>query len=386
MIPASHSLKTARAQAFAFLLIAMTFTGQSVRASAGEFPGDVPKDETHGKGAPLHLEQEIELAGDYLLGKGVPRDPKQSAYWYRKAADQGDPGAQNEIGYFYLTGIGVPRDEAQAAKWFERSAAAGSARGKLNLAVMYLKGAGVRKDSELGMKMLNDLAAKDDPLAETYLGMICYLGGCAGKDSASAEKWFLSAAKHHQPEAEYCMGTLYSETADHPHDLPRAAEYLRASATGGYVPGMYSLGLLLTNHPEIPQRPGEAVQVLESAANAGIWRSAVVLGIFSRDGSQGFEKDAASAYRWFVIAEQQGGAEARQYLKTDVDKLKNGFSPDMVNQQNEIAAEWIQQHPHRDLFLFGAGRQRAYFPLAEVYAVGSGADELSEGAMITGSK
>jgi hypothetical protein len=44
------------------------------------------------------IQQELRMAGDYMVGKGVPKDLVQSAYWFRKAADQGDAGAQNELG------------------------------------------------------------------------------------------------------------------------------------------------------------------------------------------------------------------------------------------------------------------------------------------------
>lgn len=37
------------------------------------------------------IQQEMELANAYLVGRGVARDEKQSAYWYEKAANSGDP-------------------------------------------------------------------------------------------------------------------------------------------------------------------------------------------------------------------------------------------------------------------------------------------------------
>ena len=39
----------------------------------------------------------------YATGKGVPRDFKQAAIWYRKAALQDDPEAQNNLGALYST-------------------------------------------------------------------------------------------------------------------------------------------------------------------------------------------------------------------------------------------------------------------------------------------
>ena len=87
-----------------------------------------------------YVQHELKLAGDYFAGRGVARDLKQSAFWYRKAADQGDPRAQVELGYFYLKGIGVNQDPTQAVRWFARAAASGSSLAKLDLATLYLKG------------------------------------------------------------------------------------------------------------------------------------------------------------------------------------------------------------------------------------------------------
>src|SRR3984893_9519046 len=67
-----------------------------------------------------YVKQELELAADYFAGRGVPKDLTQSAYWYRKAADQGNPAAQVYLGCMYTVGMGVPQDKAEAVKWYRR--------------------------------------------------------------------------------------------------------------------------------------------------------------------------------------------------------------------------------------------------------------------------
>jgi TPR repeat protein len=47
--------------------------------------------------------------------------------WYRKAADQGDAMAQNNLGVAYYDGTGVAQDYVQAHKWWNLSAASGNA-------------------------------------------------------------------------------------------------------------------------------------------------------------------------------------------------------------------------------------------------------------------
>ena len=45
-------------------------------------------------------------------GLGVPRDQTQAAAWYSKAADQGHPVAQYNLGVIYERGQGVTQDYA----------------------------------------------------------------------------------------------------------------------------------------------------------------------------------------------------------------------------------------------------------------------------------
>jgi len=48
---------------------------------------------------------------------GVPADTAQAAAWFRKAAVQGLPFAQYELGSMYDSGEGVSQDYAEAYFW-----------------------------------------------------------------------------------------------------------------------------------------------------------------------------------------------------------------------------------------------------------------------------
>jgi Sel1 repeat len=50
------------------------------------------------------------------------QDDGQAAAWYRKAADQGNALAQNNLGWMYENGRGMARDDAQAAAWYRKAA------------------------------------------------------------------------------------------------------------------------------------------------------------------------------------------------------------------------------------------------------------------------
>jgi uncharacterized protein len=59
----------------------------------------------------------------YETGRGVPRNYTQAAVWYRRAADQGDTAGQFALGLLYDKGQGVPQDYVEAHKWLNLAAA-----------------------------------------------------------------------------------------------------------------------------------------------------------------------------------------------------------------------------------------------------------------------
>ena len=74
-------------------------------------------------------------------GGELDHDPGQSAYWFRLAAEQGDPYAQWVHGLNLLFGRGLQKDEALGLQFIER-AAAGKFEGALKfLADAYATGA-----------------------------------------------------------------------------------------------------------------------------------------------------------------------------------------------------------------------------------------------------
>jgi uncharacterized protein len=82
----------------------------------------------------------------YREGRGVPQDYAAAAAWYRKAADQGDASAQNNLGFMYHRGRGVPQDYAAAAVWYRKAADQGNASAQNDLGFMYGEGRGVPQD------------------------------------------------------------------------------------------------------------------------------------------------------------------------------------------------------------------------------------------------
>jgi TPR repeat protein len=55
----------------------------------------------------------------------VPRDYAIAAYWYERAAEQGDTGAAYILASMYEQGDGVPQDEQRALRWYVEASADG---------------------------------------------------------------------------------------------------------------------------------------------------------------------------------------------------------------------------------------------------------------------
>jgi uncharacterized protein len=74
-------------------------------------------------------------------------------------ADKGDAEAQYALGGAYYNRNGVPRNMAEGARWLERAATNGHPRAQCDLGTMYLKkDAGVKQDYGEALKWLRRAA------------------------------------------------------------------------------------------------------------------------------------------------------------------------------------------------------------------------------------
>jgi tRNA A-37 threonylcarbamoyl transferase component Bud32 len=68
----------------------------------------------------------VQLGGMYYMGnQGVPQDYGAAAYWFRKAADAGDPTGKYDLGLAYEDGLGVVSDLRKAVELYREAAKLG---------------------------------------------------------------------------------------------------------------------------------------------------------------------------------------------------------------------------------------------------------------------
>jgi TPR repeat protein len=72
----------------------------------------------------------------YDNGEGVPENDAEAVKWYRKAAEQGDAKAQNNLGSRYAQGEGVPENSIKAYVWWSMGKTQGQESAKENLDIL----------------------------------------------------------------------------------------------------------------------------------------------------------------------------------------------------------------------------------------------------------
>jgi len=79
----------------------LVFSGANIQGENAPFIPSEKISQLKAKAERGFVPQELQLANAYLLGDEVPRDAAQAAFWYERAAEAGQPAAQNRISYFY---------------------------------------------------------------------------------------------------------------------------------------------------------------------------------------------------------------------------------------------------------------------------------------------
>ena len=95
-------------------------------------------------------------------GKGVEKNGAKAFEWYKKAADQGDANAMDNVGLCYQKGEGVAKDRAEANRWLRTSSDKGYRLATLHLAISLGEGEGSTRDLPEAIRLLRSLVNDED--------------------------------------------------------------------------------------------------------------------------------------------------------------------------------------------------------------------------------
>lgn len=103
------------------------------------------------------------ILGQYFYNE---HDYAQSATWYRKGAELGDPVSQYFLSVLMEVGAGIAMDAEQANSWLLRSAECGFPYAQLKFGINCVIGKGVQKDNAMAHTWLAKAAASSNSDSE----------------------------------------------------------------------------------------------------------------------------------------------------------------------------------------------------------------------------
>lgn len=231
----------------------------------------------------------------------------------RVRAEQGDAGAQRELGIMYGNGKGVARDFTQGLAWLEKAAGEGDAGAQFELGHVHLGGRGVLPDPAFAAEWYGKAARQGHAGAQTMLGSLLMAGRGVAHDDLQAVEWFRQAvAQNHAPAYKYLANMTLKGRGGIVADPLEARRLLRKGAEADDRYAQFELGADLVTSGTPPEKT-EGVAWLHKAAQLGWPQIQSMLGLAYRDGA-GVPRDYTQARTWLGKAAAQSWPKAQYAL------------------------------------------------------------------------
>lgn len=201
-------------------------------------------------------EAQLAMARRQLQDGSDPALQASGRAWLLRAAEQGLPAAQTELGMAYLHGTGgFPRIDAEAWRWLQDAA-----RRLWPPALLELHRLGIETP-----RLSSPVADPVDSRARWALGLL-WEQGWAGlsADAAQATQWYTLAAAQQLPQAHTALGRLTERL-----DPSRALAHFRQGAEAGDPEAQHALAQRLGAPDRSADERLEAQAWMARAAQAG---------------------------------------------------------------------------------------------------------------------
>lgn len=202
------------------------------------------------------------------------QDIVQAKYWYRKAAEQNNPYAQNELGKLILLSDQSVTALQEARVWFEKAAVQKYAPGQVNLANVYLHLADLNNRDSKEMVLAHywfEQAARQNMAAAQYqLGMMFLYAEGAEQDISKARTWFEKAASQDQPDALYQLGVMYYRGKGCERgDCAIARSFYERAAAQSHGPAQFYLAMMYLQGHGVAQDYEKGVALMKASCDNG---------------------------------------------------------------------------------------------------------------------
>ncbi len=188
----------------------------------------------------------------------------------KKAANQGNKGAQFRLGFYYDQGVGVKQDYSKAFSWIKKVANQGHAEVQEILGLFYYQGIGVKQDFKEGFNWIEKAANQGYADAQYNVGISYYYGQGAEQDYSKAFNWYQKAANQGLADAQFSLGISYYYGQGVKQDYSKALNWTEEAAFQGYAEAQFELGTLYEKGIGVVKKDlKEAAYWYEEAAEQG---------------------------------------------------------------------------------------------------------------------
>jgi TPR repeat protein len=236
----------------------------------------------------------------YLEGRyHLQPDAKKAAYWLLRAARDGQPYAQMEMGKLYAAGTGVDKDPGHAVYWWRKAARAGNPEAQYRLGKARLEGFGVDKNPARAVHWLTKAGENGNADAQYLLGKMYHDGYAVAQDNELARDWLSRAAARGHSDAINLLAVVNDVLKYTTMVYQQSADVLKQKAAEGDPLAQYELGLRYESGAwDVTKDNKKALHWLSEAAKNGNRHAMAALAHIYARGELGVKRDPQKAKYW----------------------------------------------------------------------------------------
>ena len=258
-------------------------------------------------------ESQTKVGGFYVLGDGVDVDYEKAAFWFDKAARQGNLVALNDLGNIFKEGLFFERDDGKAISLYRLAAEARSDAGKLNFGRHLIQSEDPREVA-LGVTLIEQAAENGLAKAQTTLALHYVEGDIVKKDFDRAFNLFRAAASSGDLEGIVGLGMNYANGYGCEKDLAKAAQLFEVAAEQGAAQAQFNLAWSYHYGLGVYRNLELALKWYSAAAEQGNPGAIRGVGEMYELGAGGLQQDLVEAAQLYERAAEMGDLVAQYNL------------------------------------------------------------------------
>jgi hypothetical protein len=161
---------------------------------------------------------------------------KKAIFWYKKAIENNNTGAMNNLANMYYAGQAIKKDYKKAFNLYLKAAKLEDKIAQFNLSMMYYNGNYIKQNDKKALYWLKLSAKNGSAIAQVRLANFYREGyNLVDQDYKKAFKWYLKAAKQKSSEGEFYVGFCYFYGYGVEKNKQEAAKWMFYAKEHGYI-------------------------------------------------------------------------------------------------------------------------------------------------------